>query len=166
MRTIAIVGAGSAGLLTAAHLCTWLDNSWQVCVSPQSRARRFWELGRAPTARSSTCSNERPFSQIAQQRDLDALDATVKYGSKFIGWRKHEWINPLLSGNVAIHFNNRRFKDFVFERMSKIWKEQFRVLEADVSHIQNYADHVTVVTATGDTTSTTSSIAAARPRIR
>ena len=29
-RKIAVIGTGSAGLLTVAHLCTWLDDSWQI----------------------------------------------------------------------------------------------------------------------------------------
>ena len=83
---------------------------------------------------------------LANPEDLAALDATIKYGSKFTNWRKQSWVNPLLSGNIAIHFNNRRLKDFVVERMSAIWPRQFAVLEADVQHIENYADHVTVGT--------------------
>ena len=80
---------------------------------------------------------------LAYPEDLAALDATIKYGSKFTNWRKQSWVNPLLSGNIAIHFNNRRLKDFVVERMSALWPRQFSVLEADVQEIQNYADHVT-----------------------
>ena len=82
-------------------------------------------------------------------RKIAALDATMKYGSKFTNWRKQSWVNPLLSGNVAIHFNNRRLKDFVVERMTALWPRQFRVLEADVQQIKNYADHVTVQTDQG-----------------
>ena len=58
-------------------------------------------------------------------------------------------MNPLLSGNIAIHFNNRRLQDFVFERLREIWPRQFSVLEADVQEIQNYADHVTLSTDRG-----------------
>jgi len=86
---------------------------------------------------------------LAHAEDLAALDATLKFGSKFVNWREKPWINPLLSGNVAIHFNNRRFKDFVFERLSALWPEQFAVLEADVRAVQNYADHVTLDTDSG-----------------
>ena len=86
---------------------------------------------------------------LANPEDLAALDATIKYGSKFTNWRKHGWVNPLLSGNIAIHFNNRRLKDFVVERLTALWPRQFSVLEADVQEIQNYADHVTLRTDQG-----------------
>ena len=86
---------------------------------------------------------------LAYPEDLAALDATIKYGSKFTNWRKQAWVNPLLSGNIAIHFNNRRLKDFVVERMTALWPRQFSVVEADVQEIQNYADHVTLRTDQG-----------------
>jgi hypothetical protein len=149
MRTIAIVGAGSAGLLTAAHFCTWLDNTWRVCVVHNPK-KKILGIGESTNGAFINVLERATDFSIAYERDMEALDATIKYGSRFVGWRKHQWINPLLSGNIAIHFNNRRFKDFVFQRLSDIWRDQFRVLEADVRQIQNYADHVTVVTDQGD----------------
>jgi hypothetical protein len=149
MRKIAIVGAGSAGLLTAAHLCTWLDNSWQVCVVHNPR-KKILGIGESTNGAFISVLERATNFSIAHTADLDALDATVKYGSKFVGWRTQDWINPLLSGNVAIHFNNRRFKDFVFQRLSEIWGDQFCTLEADVQRIQNYADHATLVTDRGE----------------
>lgn len=149
MRTIAIVGAGSAGLLTAAHLCTWLDNSWQVCVVHNPK-KKILGIGESTNGAFISVLERATNFSIAYDEDMAALDATIKYGSKFVGWRAHSWINPLLSGNVAIHFNNRRFKDFVFKRLADNWKQQFSVLEADVHNIQNYADHVTLVTDQGD----------------
>lgn len=149
MRRIAIVGAGSAGLLTAAHLCTWLDNSWQVCVvhNPQ---KKILGIGESTNGAFISVLERATNFSIANDADMQALDATVKYGSKFVDWRAHQWINPLLSGNVAIHFNNRRFKDFVFRRLAENWDDQFQVLEADVQQIRNFADHVTLVTDQGD----------------
>jgi hypothetical protein len=86
---------------------------------------------------------------LAYPEDLAALDATIKYGSRFTNWRAHGWVNPLLSGNIAIHFNNRRLKDFVVARLTALWPRQFSVVEADVQEIQNYADHVTLRTDQG-----------------
>jgi Tryptophan halogenase len=148
MRKIAIVGAGSAGLLTAAHLCTWLDNTWQVCVVHNPR-KKILGIGESTNGAFVSVLERSTNFSIAHSEDLDALDATLKYGSKFVGWRAQEWINPLLSGNIAIHFNNRRFKDFVFQRLATLWPGQFQELEADVQQIQNYADHVTLVTDQG-----------------
>jgi hypothetical protein len=147
-RKIAVLGTGSAGLLTAAHLCTWLDDSWQVwCV--YNPTKPILGIGESTNGGVVTVLERATNFSLANPDDLAALDATIKYGSKFTNWRKQSWVNPLLSGNIAVHFNNRRLKDFVVERMSAIWPRQFKVLEADVQQIQNYADHVTVGTDQG-----------------
>jgi hypothetical protein len=147
-RKIAVIGAGSAGLLTVAHLCTWLDDSWEV-YSVYNPSRKILGIGESTNGAFVSVLEKATNFSLAHAEDLAALDATIKYGSKFMNWREHSWINPLLAGNIAVHFNNRRLKDFVFERMAKIWPSQFRVLEADVKEVQNYADHVTLGTDRG-----------------
>ena len=147
-KKIAVLGTGSAGLLTAAHLTTWLDDSWQVVVV-YNPGKPILGIGESTNGGFISVLERATNFSLANRADLAALDATMKYGSKFINWRKHDWVNPLLSGNVAIHFNNRRFKDFVVERLTALWPNQFGVLEADVQEIQNYADHVTLRTDRG-----------------
>jgi hypothetical protein len=147
-RKIAVIGAGSAGLLTAAHLCTWLDESWQVC-SIHDPAKPILGIGESTNGGVISVLERATNFSLANPQDLAALDATIKYGSKFVNWRRHGWVNPLLSGNIAIHFNNRRLKDFVVGRLSRLWPRQFTVLEAEVREIQNYADHVTLRTDRG-----------------
>jgi len=147
-RKIAVIGTGSAGLLTAAHLCTWLDDSWRVyCV--YNPAKPILGIGESTNGGFISVLERATNFSLAYPDDLAALDATIKYGSKFVNWRAQEWINPLLSGNIAIHFNNRRLKDFVIQRLTKLWPRQFAVLEADVQEVQNFADHVTLRTDQG-----------------
>ena len=148
-RRLAVVGAGSAGLLTAVHLCTWLDNSWQVCVVHNPR-KKILGIGESTNGAFVSLLERGTNFSVARREDLAALEATIKYGSRFVGWRPQPWLNPLLSGNIAIHFNNRRLKDFVFERLKELWPGQFLVLEADVHEIQNYADHASLVTDVGE----------------
>jgi hypothetical protein len=147
-RKIAVIGAGSAGLLTAAHLTTWLDDSWQVSVVYDPR-KPILGIGESTNGSVITVLERATNFSLAHPADLAALEATIKYGSRFTGWRKQGWVNPLLSGNIAIHFNNRRLKDFVVERMLALWPRQFTVVEADVQGIDNYADHVTLRTDQG-----------------
>lgn len=148
MKRIAVIGAGSAGLLSATHLCTWLDTSWQVC-SVHDPKRDILGIGESTNGAFISVLERGTNFSVANAGDLEALDATIKYGSKFTNWRVSQWVNPLLSGNIAIHFNNRRFKDFVFGRLSQIWPHQFDVVEADVAEVQNFADHVRLVTDRG-----------------
>lgn len=147
-RKIAVIGAGSAGLLSAAHLTTWLDDSWEV-VSIHNPNKKILGIGESTNGAFVSVLERGTNFSLASPDDLAALDATIKYGSKFQNWRKNAWVNPLLSGNIAVHFNNRRLKDFVFERLTALWSGQFSVLEGDVRALENYADHVRVVTDQG-----------------
>lgn len=147
-RKIAVIGAGSAGVLSVAHLCTWLDEQWEVSVIYNPN-KKILGIGESTNGGFISVLEKATNFSLAHPEDLAALDATIKYGSKFKNWRSHSWVNPLLSGNIAIHFNNRRFKDYVFERVEKLWPKQFRVLEGDVRELQNFRDHVRVVTEQG-----------------
>src|SRR5690606_5005401 len=102
MKKIAIVGAGSAGILTAAHLCTWLDKSWQVCAVHNPR-KKILGIGESTNGAFISVLERATNFSIASEADMSALSATLKFGSKFMGWREQSWINPLLSGNIAIH---------------------------------------------------------------
>ena len=147
-RRIAVIGVGTAGLLNASHLCTWLDESWEIFTVYDPR-KKILGIGESTNGAFVNVLERATNFSVAHAEDLAALEATIKYGSKFIGWRPEPWVNPLLSGNIAIHFNNRRLKDFVVERLRALWPEQFRVLEADVQEIQSYAEHVSLVTDQG-----------------
>lgn len=142
-RRIGIVGAGTAGLLTLVHFCTWLDNDWEV-YSIHNPAKAILGIGESTNGGFISLLERGTHFSIGKKEDMDALDATVKYGSKFIGWRKHSWINPLLDGMAAIHFNNFNFRNFVYQRLEKLWPEQFRVLEGDVTGMVNHPDRVVV----------------------
>jgi Tryptophan halogenase len=147
-RKIAVLGAGSAGLLTAAHLCTWLDNSWQI-VTIYDPNKKTLGIGESTNGAFISVLERATNFSIAHADDLAALDATIKYGSKFVNWRPQTWVNPLLSGNIAIHFNNHRFTDFVLNRLRELWPQQFNVVEANVRETENYADHIRVHTDQG-----------------
>jgi hypothetical protein len=147
-RKIAVIGAGSAGLLSTAHLCTWLDESWEIHAIYNPK-KKILGIGESTNGQFVSLLERGTNFSLASEEDLGALEATLKFGSKFVGWRKHSWINPLLSGNIAIHFNNRRFKDFVYGRLAALWPNQFRVLEGDVREMTAYSDHVRVVTDQG-----------------
>src|SRR5215470_740440 len=102
-RKIGVIGAGSAGLLTAAHLCTWLDESWQI-VAVHDPKKKILGIGESTNGAFISVLERATNFSLAEAEDLAALDATLKFGSKFINWRPHQWVNPLLSGNIAIHF--------------------------------------------------------------
>lgn len=143
-KRLGIIGVGSAGILSLTHFCTWLDNDWDV-VSIHNPAKKILGIGESTNGGFVSLLEKGLRFSIGNQADLDALDATIKYGSKFMDWREHSWINPLLDGATAVHFDNNRFFPFAFSRLKKLWPEKFKVIEGDVKEVRNYADKVGVV---------------------
>jgi len=142
-RKLAVIGAGTAGILSLTHMCTWLDDSWEV-YSIYDPSKPILGIGESTNGEFVALLEKGTHFNLGNQADLDALDATIKFGSKFMNWREQSWVNPLLDGNTAIHFNNFNFKNFVFGRLEKLWPKQFRILEGDVKGMVNHADRVTV----------------------
>ncbi len=142
-RKLAVIGAGTAGILNLTHMCTWLDESWEV-YSIYDPNKPILGIGESTNGEFVALLEKGTHFSVGHQDDMDALDATVKFGSKFMGWREQSWINPLLDGNTAVHFNNYNFKNFVFSKLEKLWPKQFRILEGDVKGMVNHHDRVTV----------------------
>lgn len=142
-RRVGVIGVGSAGVLTLMHLCTWLDEDWEI-VSIHNPDKQILGIGESTNGEFVGLLERSTHFCLGSPEDLDALDATLKFGSKFMDWREQSWLNPLLDGNTAIHFNNFRLKAFAFERLEKFWPRQFRVMEGDVKGFVNHPDRVTV----------------------
>lgn len=142
-KKLGIVGVGSAGLLSLIHFCTWLDESWEI-YSIHNPAKPILGIGESTNGEFVGLLERGTHFSLGSQADLDALDATIKFGSKFMNWREHSWINPLLDGNTAIHFNNSHFHPFVYQRLEKLWPRQFRIIEGDVKGLSNHPDRVVV----------------------
>lgn len=142
-KRVAVIGVGSAGVLSLSHLCTWLDNSWEI-VSIYNPDKPILGIGESTNGGFVSILERAHHFFLGNQEDMKALDATLKFGSKFVNWRPHSWINPLLDGNSAVHFNNYLFQKFAFERLQRLWPAKFRVLEGDVTEVLNREDRVTV----------------------
>ena len=143
-RKLGVIGVGSAGLLSLVHFCTWLDTDWEV-YSIHNPAKPILGIGESTNGEFVGLLERGTHFCLGNPSDLEALDATLKFGSKFQNWRENSWINPLLDGNTAIHFNNFHLQDFVYKRLEKLWPRQFRVIEGDVKSLTNCPDRVEVV---------------------
>ncbi len=142
-KRLGVIGVGSAGVLSLTHFCTWLTNEWDI-VSIYDPNKKILGIGESTNGGFVGLLEKGLHFALGSQADLDALNATIKYGSRFTEWRDHSWLNPLLDGNTAIHFDNNMFKEFAFQRLPKLWPKKFKVLEGNVSKIQNYPDKVTL----------------------
>ena len=140
-KRLAVIGAGSAGILSLVHFCTWLSNEWDI-VSIHNPNKKILGIGESTNGGFVGLLERGCHFSLGE--DLDKLDATLKFGSKFSGWRPHSWINPLLDGNIAIHFNNFKLKEFAYERLSRNWPEKFKVQEGNVEECVTEGDRVRI----------------------
>lgn len=142
-KKLAVIGVGSAGLLNLMHMCVWLDKSWEV-YSIHDPKRKILGIGESTNGGFVTLLERATDFTLANPDDVSALGATLKFGSRFVGWREEEWINPLLSGNVAVHFDNRMLKTFAYGRLAQLWPDQFRTLTGQVESMVDEGDRVTL----------------------
>lgn len=130
MKRIGVIGAGSAGICSLAMACNWLDKSWEV-TSVYDPTISITGIGESTNA-NFVLALEHIGLELNK---LEELDGTLKFGTKFVNWGKHEWINPLIEGAVAIHFNTFKLKDFVFTRLKKLHPDKFKILEGNISSV-------------------------------
>lgn len=142
-KRIGVIGVGSAGILSLCHFCTWLGNDWDV-VSIHNPDKPILGIGESTNGGFVGLLERGTHFALGHKEDLEDLDATLKFGSRFKNWREHSWLNPLLDGNTAIHFNSFNFKDYAYKRLEKIWPEKFKVIEGDVKEVKNFPHKVTV----------------------
>lgn len=141
-KRIGIIGAGSAGILTASYFLCSLDNNYEI-VSIYDPNTPILGIGE---------STNPGFVRVLEYamrysiyEDTESLDSTLKFGTKFINWREKDWLNPLIaSGGIAVHFNNFKLKEFAFSRFQKLWSDKFSIIEGCVNNMEDTLDGVTL----------------------
>lgn len=142
MKKLAIVGVGSAGIQAICHYISWLDNSWEI-TSIHNPSVDIVGIGES-TNPTFVVALETGLSFNLYDH-LKDLDGTLKLGTYYKGWRDREFINPLISGNIALHFNTHKLKEFALPRFKKIWGSKFKVVEGNVDSIDDLVDKAVVV---------------------
>lgn len=141
-KRIAIIGLGSAGILTALHYLSFLDISCEV-ITIHDPKKDIIGIGES-TNPSFMKAIERGLDfRIID--DLKSVDGTYKLGTYYTKWREHSFLNPLIQGGIAIHFNTHKLKEFAIPRMQRKWGKKFSVKEGTVSDILEYDDRIEVV---------------------
>jgi len=130
-KRIAVVGAGTAGLISLGNLLPKVTNSWDI-VSIYDPTKPILGIG------ESTNPNFVRVLQEAVQftvEDMHELDATLKFGTKYKRWRENEFVNPLFGAGFAIHFNNFALREFFFKKFYQRFPQKFKEIHGDVSQI-------------------------------
>jgi len=143
MKTIAVLGTGTAGISTIAQLLTNCSSEWQI-VSIHDPNKPILGIGES--------TNVGPMVNLwwgagfNMLEHAHELDATMKLGSKFINWRSEDFFLPLPAPLYAIHFNNFKLRECAMPKFKEKWDYKFQEIQGNVSSIINGNDsvHLTV----------------------
>lgn len=123
---IAILGAGSAGILTTGCILKDFKNRGIVC-----EVTHIYDSNKPILGVGESTTSEVTFA-IGQAFDFifateaKELNSTTKYGTHYINWRDKDIIFPFQSGYHAIHFDARDFAEMGLKRLSKLYPNYWR----------------------------------------
>ena len=130
---IAILGAGSAGILTTGCILKDFKNRGIDC-----EVTHIYDSNKPILGVGESTTSEVTFA-IGQAFDFifateaKELNSTTKYGTQYIDWREKEIIFPFQSGYHAIHFDARDFAEMGLKRLQKMYSNYKRV-DANVEY--------------------------------
>lgn len=130
---IAILGAGSAGILTTGCILRDFKNRGIDCEVTHIFDPNIPILGVGESTTSEvTFAIGQAFDFIFATESKE-LNSTTKYGTHYIDWRKDDIIFPFQSGYHAVHFDARDFAKMGLERLKKLYPN-YKLLNANVEY--------------------------------
>lgn len=130
---IAILGAGSAGILTTGCILKDFKNRGIDCEVTHIFDPNIPILGVGESTTSEvTFAIGQAFDFIFATESKE-LNSTTKYGTHYIDWREDDIIFPFQSGYHAVHFDARDFAKMGLERLKKLYPN-YKLLNANVEY--------------------------------
>lgn len=142
MKNLAVLGLGSGGIQSLCHFLSWLDDSWIVTSIHDPEIP---SLGIGESTNPTFITALQYGLNFDMLYDLEKLDGTLKIGTVYKNWRSHEFINPLISGTLAVHFNTHSLKDFALPRLKTRWGDKFQIITGNVKQLIDRHEFVEVV---------------------
>jgi len=136
---IAILGAGSAGILTTGCILKDFKNRNIECEVTHIFDPNIPILGVGESTTSEvTFAIGQAFNFIFAT-ESDEIKSTTKYGTHYIDWREKDIIFPFQSGYHAVHFDARDFAKMGLERLKRIYPNYKLLQESwQESSAENY----------------------------
>ena len=132
-KKIAVIGAGTAGVLAATHFNKWmkdyeLELYYDSNISPQ------------PVGEGSTPSlpNALWHNLHFTFDDLVSIDGTIKHGIDKRNWGGTDFVHPFYPPVVGYHFNAGKLQQFVLDKL----KDKIKIIDKNVTHENVDADFV------------------------
>jgi hypothetical protein len=142
MKTIAVVGVGTAGITSLAHCLAWLPEEYTI-TSIYDPNTPILGIGESTTVSIPTSLYFG--SKFTLLRDADHLDATIKHGVKYVDWRQEDLYSNIPPPYRGMHFNNFKLKDFTFDRFRSMWGDKFIEVHGKITDIVNEDDKAVVL---------------------
>ncbi len=144
-KKLAIIGTGSAGILSICHMLTYLNDYDIYSINDP----------KIPPLGIGESTNPVFFSTMwnclgVTLEDLFSngyLDASIKYGTLYKNWREEDFLNPLFGEKMhqAIHFNTHKIKDFAFNILREKYRGKFFEIQGTVDSLKNLENSVQVL---------------------
>ena len=138
---LAIIGVGSAGIQSLCHFLSHLDESWEV-TSIHNPSKNILGIGESSNP-AFVQALERGLD-FSFSEDLYKINGTMKFGTKYTNWRPQEFINPVISGNIAVHFDTHSLYKFSMDRLVSKWKDKFKIIKGNVDNLENNVNEVKI----------------------
>jgi hypothetical protein len=130
---IAILGAGSAGILTTGCILKDFKNRGIDC-----KVTHIFDPDKPILGVGESTTSEVTFA-IGQAFDFifateaEEIKSTTKYGTHYIDWREKDIIFPFQTGYHAVHFDARDFAAMGLDRLKKLYPN-YEVLHKNVEY--------------------------------
>jgi len=140
---IAVLGVGTAGIMSLCHSLKWLCPEGSTITSIYDPSVPILGIGETSQPNFvKTMSEGTGFNFLT---DANELDATIKLGASYKNWRENNFDMALESPSYGMHFNNFKLKEFCFNRFKKLWGNKFQTVEGKITNLVNNKSHVEVV---------------------
>ena len=140
---IAVIGTGTAGVLSISFLLAYLKKTESIEVySIYNPNKPILGIGESTSTQIPTilydCIN---FNVLENSKDLDA---TIKLGVKFTDWRDKEFYSHMMPVNYAMHFDNHSIKEYTFKKFKQLYKN-FKEIHGNVDKLESDKDKANVI---------------------
>jgi hypothetical protein len=137
---IAVIGAGTVGVLTVCHFLGYAKDVQVVCV--HNPKKNILGIGESSTVRMTELLwNTLNFNVGIDGEDLQC---TIKTGVKFKNWREHEFTSPMFFPGYGMHFDNFKLAEVIFSKVQQKYNDRFNELKIDIESLDQNDDEVII----------------------
>jgi hypothetical protein len=143
---IAVLGVGSAGIQALCHMLSFFDrnNTIYSIFDPKISTLAVGESTNATFVNALELGTDFEFIE-----DLHKLDGTIKHCTHWVDWKQTPYNTPLIRGDVAVHFNTLKLKEYALPRLHEKWGDKFVEIHGEISNLSQDSTCV-YVTVDGD----------------